>query len=656
MSDRAPETTGNDAGLATPWPWLLALAAVTALAYWPSLGNGITNWDDTGYVTQNPIFGSWSAETIGLAFSGYFKGNYHPLTLLSLSLDHNLGGGDVRVHHVVNLLLHVANTCLVALVVLQLVGRRWIAVGVGALFGLHPMHVESVAWISARKDVLSAFFFLLSLLAYLRYLRSLPHDRGPADGRATADAPSSGQDTPRSGLWYAAALTLFLLALLSKGTAVALAPVLVLVDALRGRELLGMRSVLEKAPFFGLALLFGVVALGAQASVGQLEGVSEWTFTERLALGAYGFLRYLWLLAAPVGLSAFYPYPDPVDGGLPAAYYAFLPAAIGLLALFVAALRRWPLLAFGIAFYAVNVAFVLQLIPVGGAVIADRYTYLPSIGVFLAWAWAGQQLAARWPAAVRPALALAVAYLALLAALTWQRCEIWRDSLTLWNDTLARAPGFAQGHLNRALARYEVGDLDGAVADLDESIRLAPGYALAWSHRGVLRHMRGEHEAALHDLDRAIVLSPSADIFANRGAVRLVMGNPEGALTDLDRAIALNPSDLLAWANRGRARVELGQHRAALEDLNAVLSVAPGLVPAHVSRARALLGLGEPGYALADADTVLDLEPDQPEALRLRGEALLDLGRHAEACDALQRAEAVGATEAATLVDRHCLP
>jgi len=627
------------------WIWLGGVLALTALAYSSSLGNGLTNWDDDGYVIGNPLLGRPTWDAIQLAFTSYWKGNYHPLTMLSLTLDDAISGGSVRMHHAVSLLLHLANTALVALFVERLLGRSALAAVSAALFGLHPMHVESVAWISARKDLLSTFFLLWTLLAYMRFARA-------DDRRAGLD--DSPHASRHFSLPYVVALLLFLLALFSKGTAVALAPSLVVIDALLGRGAFSLRSLVEKLPFFALALVFGLIALDAQTGVGQLQGVSTWTGSERLLLSASAYLRYLWLLALPHPLSAFYPYPDAGAGGLSALYGAAVLGVAGVAGLWWYSLRRWPVLAFGLAFYTVNVFFVLQLVPVGGAIVADRYTYVPSIGLFIAWAWAGGQLVGHWPRTRVPVLIALVAWLTTLGTLSAGRVEIWRDSLSLWNDTLARYPGIPEARLNRALAHHRAGDPQRAIDDLSEAIRLAPDYARAWGHRGVIRYQLGQNQAALEDLDRAIRLRPTPDLLTNRGAVRLAVGNAAGAIVDLSRALQQNPGMFLAWANRGLARSELGQYAQALADFDVALRLSPDYLPARYGRAVALRGLGEHDRALEDLDALAAAAAQDAQIRLTRGETLLELGRRAAGCAELRTAAQLGAHEAIALLSEHC--
>lgn len=613
------------------WPWLVGILVLTALAYSPTLANGLTNWDDNDYITRNPYLRELSWTNTQLLFASFFKGNYHPLTMLSLSLDHALGGGAVWIHHLVNGLLHLANTVLVYLCVQRLTRDQTIGLIASALFGVHPLHVESVAWVSERKDVLYAFFYLGALLAYLRYTES--HSR-------------------RAILFYALSLGLFALSLLSKGMAVSLAPTLVAVDALLRRRPLGPRILVEKAPFFALSLVFGLVALAAQGSVGQLHGEAQWSTLQRIPLASYGFVQYLWMLLVPHGLSAFHPYP-PV-GQIPLSYFASVIGVAGVAAATLWSWRHAPLLCFAILFFTLNIFFVLQLIPVGGVIMADRYTYLASIGFFVAIAAGGRWLERRYPSARRSLLIVLALYVGLLALATHQRTFVWRTSLSLWDDTLARYPDIPTARLNRAVARYEIGDATGAESDLSEAIRVAPRYAAAWAHRGVIRHLRGDEIAALADLDRALVLEPSAESYANRGAIRLSAGELDDAILDLSRALQLDPRHALAYSNRGIARLEKGLYPPALGDFQNAIALSPGYAAAHFGSGEARREIGDLAGALIDLDNALLLEPTNGPALLSRGLVRASLGEPDRACMDLRTALQLQIDGAAEAVGLHC--
>jgi len=592
MQQRTPTSVDARRRTAT---LLAGLLLLTAAVYASTLSAGLTNWDDPEYLR--------ASEQLRDVFTRFDKGNYHPLTPISLALDRALPGGSPFVHHLGNLLLHVLVTTLVFALARDLLGGSGPAAVTALVFGIHPLHVESVAWISARKDLLYALFTFAGLLAYMR------HARAPGRGSPTA---------------LAATGALFLLSLLSKGMAVAFPLSLVAIDALIGRPLRSRRNVLEKAAFFAVAAVFGGIAIAAQRSAGQLTDPAVWSPLERLSLASSGYAQYWLRLVLPTDLSAFHPYPAAVDGRLPLLWHLWLVPTAAIAGAFALALRRKARVpAFAIAFVSLNLVFVLQLLAVGGALWAERYAYVASFGFCLWIGWGASQLRRYAPRAWPAAVALGLAWLATLGIVCHQRCAVWHDSLSLWNDVLARHPDVAVARLNRGIARFEEGDTVGARADLDAAVQLAPGVARAWSSRGVVRASQGELRDALDDLDRAVTLTPnSAPLRSNRGHLRESAGDAVGALADYDHALALQPDFGLAWYNRARLRLE---------------------------RAGA-------AHALPDAQRAAELLPGLGEAQLLLGRTLLDLGRDPEACPALARASALGSDEARGLARDHCAP
>ena len=615
-------------------PGLIGIGIATAIAYAPTLQNGLTNWDDDGYILQNPWLGQISWPAFQSMFGVPYKGNYHPLTMISFWIDHWISGGSIVWYHAVNLWLHILNTALAAGLVWSLTRRAGIVLATAALFGLHPLHVESVAWVSERKDVLYTFFGLASLWLY--------------------SAQAARPETSRRGLGLIAVFGLFAAALLSKGVAVSIAPTLLLIDWVHRRRLTSPSVWLEKIPFFALALVSGWITLQAQAGTGQLAGLSQWSGLERVALGCAAYVRYIGLTFFPAGLSAFHPYPERVSGGLPTLYWTAPVVFVAVQALTLFCMNRLRWVAFGLAFFTVNIALLLQWIPVGGALIAERYTYLPSLGLF----FAATAAVAHW-LDIRPGWRSPISVgfgliCALLAGATFARSQVWSDSLSLWDDTLAQYPDVPVARLNRSLARYQQGQLAEALSDLDAALVAEPGYAKAYGHRGVMRFQAGNAEGALEDLDESIRIEPTLEGYLNRGAIRLAAGYPEEALVDCDLVLSADPNQPLAWANRGLALNELGRPGAAIADFDRALALAPTYLPAYLGRAEARLALGSNQTALNEADALLAHSPGLPEALFLKARALWNLGRADSACRAFSQAADAGSPVARTHWEANC--
>ena len=538
-------------GAAPPWIWLALILAVTFVVYLPCLDNGFTEWDDNYYVTENPQLAN---PDLGTVLTKPAVGNWHPLTMLSLSLNYRIGGLDPASYHWLNLLLHLANTALVFVFVWRLSRKRfWTAAATSLFFGIHPMHVESVAWVAERKDVLYAFFMLLGLIAYVSHL----------------ERPNP--------LRLAAALCAFLLSAASKPAAVVFPLALVAIDLFRGRTL--TRSVwLEKIPFFFVSLGVGLITLQAQRSVGAISHV--WNPFQKLLFGVYGLAMYVAKLFVPLGLSAIYPYPSPSTGPGPQFYVVFVVTLL-LAPMAVWLARRERAVAFGLAFYLINIVLVLQFFSLGGATMADRYTYVSYIGLLFALTWWLDERADRRALGIpiKPAVAaILVALLPLSLVQTWKRCDVWQNAGTLWNDTIAKYPGqIADAYINRGYYYYGQPDrLQDALADFNRALSLNSQSATIWHGRGNVLAALGQDDSAIVNFNRAIELQPSwAGAVNNRGAVKLRRGQFADAVTDFTRAIEIDARQRDAFTNRASAYVSLGEYERSIPDSRRAIELDP---------------------------------------------------------------------------------
>lgn len=532
-------------------------------------------------------------------FSTFFAGNYHPLTLVSLALDYRAWALNPKGYHLTNVALHVLDTIAVFAFLLLLTGSIPLAGITSLFFGIHPLHVESVAWVSGRKDLLYVLFYLGACASYVLWLRGV---------------------RPRAA-FYAGTLLLFLLSLLSKGMAVTLPVALLLIDLFAGRLASRRRILLEKAPFFLLSLGFGLVAIAAQRSAGAIAEGAHASLLSRALIACHGFLFYLVKGVLPLQLSAFYPYPP--AGPLPLDFW-IAPVVVILLALgVVRATRHGKEILFGTLFYAVTVAPVLQLLPVGDAITADRYSYLPFVGLGFALA-AG--LVALWKSPLlRPGLARGFGVL-VLAALgtalvfaTRARCEVWRDNVTLWSDVIAKHPDVALAYTNRAKTYKERGDVALASADLERAVSLRPNDPGILVNHGNLLYIQGDRPRALADLDKAVALGPRLpDAWNSRGAVRASLGRYQEALADFDRAIELEHVFPDAYLNRANALLGMKRYDAALRDYDAYLRWEPEDARGFFCRGLARSARGEDVLAREDYGTAIRLRPGFAHAFYFR--------------------------------------
>jgi tetratricopeptide (TPR) repeat protein len=443
----------------------LVVAVAVAAAYAPLAHNGFVTYDDPDYLTGNAtVLAGLTAGGVRWAFSTFHAGNWHPLTWLGHMATVQLFGLRPFGHHLVSLLLHCANTILVLLLLRRLGGGLGRSASVAFLFGIHPLHVESVAWVAELKDLLCAFFFLLSLICYLDYAQ-----------RQTA------------GRYFMVAAC-FVLALMSKPMAVTLPAVLLLLDywplarfgpAGRGSA----RLVLEKLPLALLAAAASGITFVAQRTSGFVNALDRGSLLENAGNALLAYVAYLGKLFWPAGLAIQYPFDA-------AAVTPGRVAAAGLLLLGVTALvlrwRQYPYLAVGWFWYLGTLVPVIGVVSVGSHALADRYTYLPSLGIFIMLAWGGAELGRNRPAA-RPMLAAlaAVAVMALGVA-TWRQVGVWHDSGTLYRHALQHTRDNWLVHNNLGVVLTSRNDVRGAFFHLSESVRLNPDFAEAHYNLGVL--------------------------------------------------------------------------------------------------------------------------------------------------------------------------
>jgi tetratricopeptide (TPR) repeat protein len=510
---------------------LALIVLISFIAYLPVFHNSLLNWDDAGYIKYNPLVLSFNLKGI---FSQFAMGNYHPISLLILAIEYQFFGLNPAGYHTINLLLHLLNVILVFYTVYLLSDKYGVALVASLLFGIHPLHVESVAWVAELKDLLYTFFFLTSYFFYLKFLKD-PQKK-----------------------YYIFALLLFLVSLLSKAMAVSLPLVLILTDYFKGRKI-DKKSLSEKVPFFLLAIVTGVVAILAQGSNPQ-----DAALPQRFIFASYGFVSYLIKLLVPFKLSAFYPYP--LNNEIPFYYYLYLLSLVGLAVCIYYSGRFTRKIIFGMGFFIATLIFVLQLLPVGDAIMADRYSYIPSIGIFYL---AGEGFLFLWNMKLKwPALIVLSAAVLLFSGITYTRCGVWKDDLTLWNDVISKYNTAPVAFYNRGIVFKDEKRHDQAISDFNRAIELKPDYAVAFYERGVVFINKNRLDDAVMDFDKAIELKPDCfPAYLNRG---IIYGNEKRydvAISDLDKAIRLKPDYALAYYNRGIFEFYSGKKAAACEDL-----------------------------------------------------------------------------------------
>lgn len=631
-----------------------AVALLTVLLYLPALTNGFVELDDDIYVLENTHIRSFGPAMLRWAFlgTGNYTGNWHPLTWISHAADYALWGPDPFGHHLTSILLHGVNTFLVVLLVYFLLSggrtgtlddRRALAAAgvVGILFGLHPLHVESVAWVSERKDLLSALFFLLSIGAYLR----------------AADAAGPDRSLIRSrGYWPAVAFAL--LALLSKPMAVTLPAVLLVLDwyplgriaSLRG---LG-KAVREKIPFIVLSLAVAAATVTLHREVNALASADAVTLSGRIAVAGRALVLYLAKMIWPDPLLPFYSYP--ADAGLFRAKYLAYLAAVGVItaACIIAARRGSRIWLAAWTTYVIMLLPVLGLLQVGSQAMADRYTYLPGLGPFLLAGIGAARLAVRpasgegsGPAVRTVPLTVLLLTAALLSLLTVRQIGVWKSGITLWTHVLEHDPAASPifTYNNRAIAYLRQGRLDEAYTDLTTGLAAAPGLFELRYRRGAVLLRKGDLEGAIADFSQVIAQDPSYTYaYRSRGLAYLQAGRFADAAADLDLAVARNPGDAEALNYRGILAGKLGRHDQAAAYFERALASRPEDAALYANRGLSFLLLKRYEQAIADLNEAIG-RGRGGDVYLYRGMAFEGAGRRDSAAVDYENACAAGITE-----------
>lgn len=454
---------------------LLVLILITAsLVFSPILRNGFTNWDDSTYITRNPGIKDFSLSGIIHTCSSPYIQNYHPLTMLSYMVEYHFFGMNPLGYHITSLVLHILNCALVFWLVFLLSGSLFVTAIAATLFALHPLHVESVAWIAERKDLLYSLFSLIGFIAYIHYLKK------------------------RKALYYCICLFVFFLSLLSKAMAVTFPLALFLIDYIFKRKP-DKGSFLEKIPFFVFSLIFLLVGSITFYAREVWPGWSCAAIFRQAILAAYALTFYLYKILLPVGLSCLYPYPSINETS--GFQYLVFPLIVAVIAALVAYSRRYTRkIVFGSLFFLFTIFLALQISPFTNSVVADRYTYLASVGLFYL---AGE--GARWLylrlnllVSIKKSFlcVILIGLILVLSSLSWQRCKVWKNSLTLWDDALQGYPNLPVAYYNRGNAYLEQKDYGKAIGDYDRAIQIAPDFLFPYFARAIAYERKGEFDKA----------------------------------------------------------------------------------------------------------------------------------------------------------------
>lgn len=588
--------------------WLAIGVLIIALfvAFSGGFDNQFVDWDDHVYV-ENDYLVTQPKGHYGEAFKSHVALNYHPLTIVSMMMNSSISGSEnPKAFIITNFILHLLNTLMIFALIMLLTKQRLLpSFFTALLFAIHPMRVESVTWVSERKDVLYGFFFIASCISYLYYL-----------------------DSDRKTKYLIISLILFVLSCLSKAQAVVLPIVFFLFDYWRDRKI-DTKAILEKVPFLVFSLLFGLIATNIQSGGdfhGMIHIIGEqksalnmkvFTLFERIQYAGYGFLMYFYHLFLPLNLCTFYPYEST---GPNVKFYTFgVVFALIIIALAVLTARRTKLFFFGIGFFAVTVALVLQFISVGAAIMADRYTYIPYIGLFFVLAMVIDNLSERNQSLKQVVWVGAFAFAAFCLYLTRQQVETWQNTGTLFGQIIKLYP-------NDYRAYYTYGKFVGEKeGKLDESITanlkaIELGYkddAGPWENLGTAYGIKGDTKKAIEYFSEAIKRGASTgETYMNRGIAYFNVNQPTKALPDFEKSLTMkNEKPTQSRGFLATAYLATGNAQKALENYNQVIDVEGSTDPVHVyNRGLSKQTLGDKTGAISDFKKALSLQPNYEAA------------------------------------------
>jgi len=567
-----------------PFYYTVALIVITFIGFSPVIRNDfLPTWDDEKYVTANPVVHELTADNLRLMFTRPVNATYVPLPQITYAIEYQLFGDNPMPFHVTSLLFHILSALLVFKILRVLRLDLSFSFFGAVLFAIHPMRVESVAWISERKDVMYAFFYLAAMYTYLQHI--------------------AGSYQNRKFLWYS--ILFFLCSLLSKIEAVTLPLSLLLLDYLLERPL-RFKLLAEKIPYFILSLVFGVLGIIIIYRIGLhgseiLKSNTMIGFTGRLFYGLFAITGYMLRFFVPFSTSAIYPYPEMT--GFMAVWIRFInPVVILLLGvLVVLSHRKTRAILFGVLFFLVNIIFLLQIVAVGNGFFADRYTYMAYFGLIFIVTWIGSEIVKRNPGRRTGVLTFFVICSAACLFITFSRSRIWKDGVSLWSHVIDQYPG-----------------------------KIMESYV----NRGISYTMLHQWNPAIEDFSTALSIGPVSDgLYTDRGMVFGILGEPDKAIADFSKAIELNPANTKALYNRGVTYGNSNKVTEALHDFRRVASLEPENVSAMEGLSLMLVCSNNPDSARLVAEKGIKTDPYRANLYAILGNCELETGETAKAID-----------------------
>jgi protein O-mannosyl-transferase len=631
----------------------LALAILTIIAFWSLKDCGFIDLDDPIYVHANAhVKSGLNANSVRQAFSSELVekcSNWHPITWLSLMLDYEIFGLNPSGYHLINLLLHVMNAMLLFLILHRMTKKLWASAFVAALFAIHPLHVESVAWIAERKDVLSTFFWMLTMGAYSYYVKHTGFRR------------------------YFFVLLFFVLGLMAKSMLVTFPMVLLLLDywplqrfqknrqdckiqtegvkpvssdkqKQKSKKEQPAKNILEvnkpadfkykwsmvypllweKVPLFALSIFSCIVTYIAQQKGGAVASIQTISLGVRIGNAFISYIAYIGKMIWPSNLAVLYPHtgllaPWQVLGSI------FLFFGITLIIIWRA--KEIPYLATGWLWYTGTLVPVIGILQIGSQAMADRYAYIPLIGLFIIVAWGVPDLLEKWNYRKEILIASSALIISCLSIITWTQVGYWQNSITLFDQTLKVTDHNWLIYNNRGISHNSLGNYRQAMQDFAKAIEIKPNYIESYYNRGLAYNGLGNYRQALEDFNKTIEKIPgNADPYISRGIAYNGLGNYRQALEDFNKSIQMRPGHAGAYSNRANAYISLGNYTQALEDYNEAIRLKADSEIIYYDRGTLYTMHGQYQLAIEDFSKTISLNPNYIKAYNNRGLTYTQMG------------------------------
>jgi protein O-mannosyl-transferase len=614
---------------------VLFIVIITALLYFNSISNNFSSWDDDGYILSNPYLSDFSLTGIGDIFSHIYKANYHPFTTLSWAIEYHFFGADPKPFHTFNLLLHLLNVILVFIFIKKLTGKTIVSGITAFLFAIHPMHVESVSWISERKDVLYTVFFLLALICYLKYIK---------------------ENFKIKYLIYSELF--FIFSLFSKSAAVILPLVLLLIDYYSQRKFT-KKLILEKIPFLILAILFGLIALHSQSVVIEAKDTPVFSFINRIFLANFVSLLYVFKMFVPIGLSAFHPYPVESLHNLPILYYVAPLLTFLLIFLIIKSGKLKRELVFGTVFFLVSIILIIQLIPVGKAFFSERYSYVSYIGLSFIIGYLFQWIQEKNIIIGQSVKNIIIFFFACfsiwLMILTRQGNYVWENDSELWTNQITNYPNDAYGYYALGFTKSIESNYNDAVIYYNNAIRIKPGYYDALVNRGLSLIKLKNFKGAISDFNQVITIKPDDyEAYNNRGNAKTKTGDSLGAINDFTLSLKFKPDYSPAYYNRGSLEMNLKNYEKAKLDFDKAIEIDTNYAEAYNNRGILKYFIEDYAGSIKDYSKAIFINPENSFAYKNRGLSKLKLHDTLSACDDWHIAYSLGLKSVHSQIEKYC--